>query len=45
MPIIVGDVGSVAHQTWITTGYMLASTIVMLIYGDSATCSGGAISA
>ncbi|MGP6175655.1 MDR family MFS transporter [Corynebacterium sp. A21] len=33
MPTIVGDLGGVAYQTWITTGYMLASTIVMPIYG------------
>lgn len=33
MPTIVGDLGGVAHQAWITTGYLLASTIVMPIYG------------
>jgi EmrB/QacA subfamily drug resistance transporter len=33
MPTIVGDLGGVAHQAWITTGYLLASTIVMPVYG------------
>ncbi|NII42672.1 EmrB/QacA subfamily drug resistance transporter [Curtobacterium flaccumfaciens] len=33
MPTIVGELGGVAHQAWITTGYLLASTIVMPIYG------------
>ncbi|MFJ4295267.1 MDR family MFS transporter [Curtobacterium sp. NPDC089689] len=33
MPTIVGDLGGVAHQAWITTGYLLASTVVMPIYG------------
>ncbi len=33
MPTIVGDLGGVAHQVWITTAYLLATTIVMPIYG------------
>ncbi|MBQ0924530.1 MDR family MFS transporter [Saccharopolyspora endophytica] len=33
MPTIVGDLGGVAHQAWITTAYLLATTIVMPIYG------------
>lgn len=33
MPTIVGHLGGVAHQTWITTAYLLATTIVMPIYG------------
>ncbi|MEK6342328.1 MAG: MDR family MFS transporter [Curtobacterium sp.] len=33
MPTIVGELGGVAHQAWITTGYLLASTVVMPIYG------------
>jgi EmrB/QacA subfamily drug resistance transporter len=33
MPTIVGDLGGVEHQTWITTSYLLATTIVMPIYG------------
>jgi MFS family permease len=33
MPTIVGELGGVAHQAWLTTGYLLASTIVMPIYG------------
>ncbi len=33
MPTIVGDLGGVEHQTWVTTAYLLASTLVMPIYG------------
>ncbi|MDN5725124.1 MAG: MFS transporter [Propionibacteriales bacterium] len=33
MPTIVGDLGGVEHQAWITTAYLLATTIVMPIYG------------
>ncbi|MGO1949470.1 MAG: MDR family MFS transporter [Mycobacteriaceae bacterium] len=33
MPTIVGDLGGVEHQVWITTSYLLATTIVMPIYG------------
>lgn len=33
MPTIVGQLGGVDHQVWITTAYLLASTIVMPIYG------------
>lgn len=33
MPTIVGDLGGVEHQVWITTAYLLATTIVMPIYG------------
>ncbi len=33
MPTIVGSLGGVAHQVWITTAYLLATTIVMPIYG------------
>ncbi len=33
MPTIVGELGGVAHQAWLTTGYLLASTVVMPIYG------------
>ncbi|GAA1325275.1 MDR family MFS transporter [Brachybacterium rhamnosum] len=33
MPTIVGQLGGVEHQMWITTAYLLASTIVMPIYG------------
>ncbi|ROS32919.1 MDR family MFS transporter [Curtobacterium sp. PhB78] len=33
MPTIVGELGGVAHQAWLTTGYLLASTIVMPVYG------------
>nr|WP_246286975.1 MDR family MFS transporter [Schumannella luteola] len=33
MPTIVGELGGVANQVWITTAYLLATTIVMPIYG------------
>ncbi len=33
MPTIVGELGGVDHQVWITTAYLLATTIVMPIYG------------
>ena len=33
MPTIVGKLGGVEHQTWITTAYLLATTTVMPIYG------------
>ncbi|WP_129658445.1 MDR family MFS transporter [Rothia halotolerans] len=33
MPTIVGELGGVNHQVWVTTAYLLASTIVMPIYG------------
>jgi len=33
MPTIVGELGGVENQVWITTAYLLASTIVMPIYG------------
>lgn len=32
MPTIVGELGGVEHQAWITTAYLLATTIVMPIY-------------
>ena len=33
MPTIVGELGGVDHQVWITTAYLLATTIVMPVYG------------
>ena len=33
MPTIVGQLGGVEHQVWITSAYLLATTIVMPIYG------------
>ncbi|RXZ71214.1 MDR family MFS transporter [Agromyces albus] len=33
MPTIVGQLGGVEHQVWLTTAYMLATTIVMPVYG------------
>ncbi|WP_091321376.1 MDR family MFS transporter [Geodermatophilus ruber] len=33
MPTIVGDLGGISHMAWVTTAYLLASTLVMPIYG------------
>lgn len=33
LPTIVGELGGVDHMLWVTTGYVLTSTIVMPIYG------------
>jgi len=33
MPTIVGELGGVSHQVWLTTAYLLATTIVMPVYG------------
>src|SRR3954454_5205750 len=33
MPTIVGKLGGVENQAWITTAYLLATTIVMPVYG------------
>ena len=33
MPTIVGDLGGVSQMAWTTTAYLLATTIVMPIYG------------
>ncbi|MBA8815222.1 EmrB/QacA subfamily drug resistance transporter [Microbacterium halimionae] len=33
LPTIVGELGGVEHQVWITTAYLLATTIVLPIYG------------
>ncbi|CAN5593585.1 MDR family MFS transporter [soil metagenome] len=33
MPTIVGQLGGVEHQVWLTTAYLLATTIVMPVYG------------
>lgn len=33
MPTIVGELGGVDHQVWITTAYLLATTLVMPVYG------------
>ena len=37
MPTIVGQLGGVEHQMWITTAYLLATTIVMPIMASSVT--------
>lgn len=33
LPTIVGELGGVDHMLWVTTAYLLASTIMMPIYG------------
>jgi EmrB/QacA subfamily drug resistance transporter len=33
MPTIVGQLGGVEHQVWVTTAYLLATTLVMPVYG------------
>src|SRR4051812_14944442 len=33
LPTIVGDLGGVAHLSWVVTAYLLASTIVTPLYG------------
>jgi len=33
MPTIVGQLGGVENQVWVTTAYLLATTIVMPVYG------------
>jgi EmrB/QacA subfamily drug resistance transporter len=33
MPTIVGQLGGVDHQVWLTTAYLLATTVVMPVYG------------
>ena len=33
LPTIVGDLGGVDHMQWVTTAYILASTVMMPVYG------------
>lgn len=33
LPTIVGELGGVEHMTWVVTGYILASTVTMPVYG------------
>ncbi|WP_222264263.1 MDR family MFS transporter [Modestobacter marinus] len=33
MPTIVGELGGVSHMAWMTTAYLLATTLVMPVYG------------
>src|SRR5690242_14370961 len=33
LPTIVGDLGGLEHLAWVTTGYILASTIATPIWG------------
>ena len=33
LPTIVGEIGGLAHLSWIVTAYLLASTVVVPVYG------------
>ena len=33
MPTIVGNLGGVSQMAWVTTAYLLATTLVMPVYG------------
>jgi EmrB/QacA subfamily drug resistance transporter len=33
LPTIVGDLGGIQHLSWVVTAYLLASTVVMPLYG------------
>ncbi len=33
LPIIVGEIGGLSHLSWIVTAYLLASTVVVPLYG------------
>src|SRR3954470_1857558 len=33
LPTIVGDLGGLDHLAWVVTGYLLAQTVVMPVYG------------
>src|ERR1700748_3842749 len=33
LPTIVGDLGGIAHLSWVVTAYLLASTVVTPLYG------------
>jgi EmrB/QacA subfamily drug resistance transporter len=33
MPRVIGDLGGFAHYTWVTTAYLIASTVTVLITG------------
>ena len=39
LPTIVGELGELAHLSWIVTAYLLATTIVTPLYGSLAICS------
>lgn len=39
LPTIVGDLGGIAHLSWVVTGYLLASTIVGPLYVTSFAAS------
>jgi MFS family permease len=36
LPRIVGDLGGMAHLSWVVTAYVLASTATMPLYGKLA---------
>src|SRR5512141_980628 len=40
MPTVVGDLGGLEHYAWVFTGYMLASTVTVPIFGKLADLYG-----
>lgn len=40
LPTIVGELGGVDHMLWVTTAYMLASTVTMPLYGKLGDLDG-----
>src|SRR5450756_1297063 len=41
LPTIVGELNGVDHMLWVTTAYILASTIMLPIYGNLGDLIGG----
>jgi len=37
LPTIVGELDGVNHMLWVTTAYILASTVMLPVYGKLAT--------
>jgi MFS family permease len=40
LPTIVGELGGLAHLSWVVTAYLLAQTVVTPLYGKRATSTG-----
>ncbi|CAA2136613.1 hypothetical protein [Hyphomicrobium sp. ghe19] len=36
LPTIVREIGGLSHLTWIVTAYLLATTVVVPVYGTAA---------
>ena len=41
LPTIVGDLGGIAHLSWVVTAYLLASTVVTPLYRKLGDLYGG----